>query len=271
MYTTTGDSAVHTIYTPIEHRDDESKSDSVVASADGERNNTAIVFIDLLKFIEILPSGGFARKYVCNILTMLDIKSLGAFINTSFLKLFCRRTQNDYILLQRRCKEIQYPYKLQFFEKLKEQYRKEFPRGTPLVCACEKGRMVDGKVLIEIGRNEAGMDATAMVRERGTLSNGWSSSTPLIAAAKNKHSTVAEYLVEIMYPKATALEKKYYAEFPDGTPFVCACEKGRVEDVEGMIRGARAAGMDVTAMVSEVGTDSAGNTRTPLILSLIHI
>mgnify|MGYP005623706235 CR=1 FL=1 len=46
---------------------------------------------------------------------------------------------------------------------------------------------------------------------------------------------------------------------------VCACEKGRVEDVEGMIRGARAAGMDVTAMVSEVGTDSYGFSFTPLM------
>ena len=68
-----------------------------------------------------------------------------------------------------------------------------------------------------------------------------------------------------MYPNATALEKKYYAEFPEGTPFVCACEKGRVEDVEGMIRGARAAGMDVTAMVSEVGTRSDGYSVTPLM------
>ena len=70
-----------------------------------------------------------------------------------------------------------------------------------------------------------------------------------------------------MYPNATALEKKYYAEFPRGTPFVCACEKGRVEDVEGMIRGARAAGMDVTAMVSEVGTSRYGNSRTPLMMA----
>jgi hypothetical protein len=268
VYTTTGDSAVHTIFTPMEYRDDERKNDSVVASADGERNNTAIVVLDLLKFIEILPSGGFARKYVCNILTMLDIKSLGGFINTSFLKLFCRRTQNNYILLQRRCKEIQYPYKLQFFEKLKERYRKEFPRGTPLVCACEKGRMVNVKILIEIGGNEAGMDVTAMVRKRGKCSNGYSGWTPLMIAAENKQSTVAEYLVEIMYPNATALEKKYYLEFPKGIPFVCACEKGRVEDVEGMIRGARAAGMDVTAMVSEVGTHSGGGSGwTPLMVA----
>ena len=59
--------------------------------------------------------------------------------------------------------------------------------------------------------------------------------------------------------------EEYRTEFPDGTPFVCACEKGRVEDVEGMIRGARAAGMDVTAMVSELGTDSDGDSSTPLI------
>ena len=38
-----------------------------------------------------------------------------------------------------------------------------------------------------------------------------------------------------------------------------------MEDVEGMIRGARAAGMDVTAMVSEVGKDRRGNSHTPLI------
>ncbi len=62
--------------------------------------------------------------------------------------------------------------------------------------------------------------------------------------------------------------KKYKNEFPKGTPLVCACEKGRVEDVEGMIRGARAAGMDVTAMVSEVGTSSGSSwSYTPLMIA----
>ena len=64
------------------------------------------------------------------------------------------------------------------------------------------------------------------------------------------------------------LNEKYKKEFPRGTPLVCACEKGRVEDVEGMIRGARAAGMDVTAMVSEVGTRSHGASGwTPLMVA----
>ena len=62
-----------------------------------------------------------------------------------------------------------------------------------------------------------------------------------------------------------SLNEKYKKQFPIGTPLVCACEKGRVEDVEGMIRGARAAGMDVTAMVSELGTGSDGQSRTPLM------
>jgi len=68
------------------------------------------------------------------------------------------------------------------------------------------------------------------------------------------------------------LNEKYKKEFPRLTPLVCACEKGRMEDVEGMIRGARAAGMDVTAMVSELGTGGSRlmmtflmGPRTPLM------
>ena len=59
--------------------------------------------------------------------------------------------------------------------------------------------------------------------------------------------------------------EEYRTEFPNRTPLVCACEEGRVEDVEDIIRGARAAGMDVAAMVNEVGTDLRGYSCTPLI------
>ena len=71
------------------------------------------------------------------------------------------------------------------------------------------------------------------------------------------------------------LYKRYKNEFPDGTPFVCACEKGRVEDVNQFLNlhrfhayidvGTANAGMDVTAMVSEVGTDSEGDAMSPLM------
>ena len=48
-----------------------------------------------------------------------------------------------------------------------------------------------------------------------------------------------------------ALKQKYRTEFPNGTPFIVACGKGRVEDVEAMIRGASAAGEDIKAMVNQ--------------------
>ena len=74
------------------------------------------------------------------------------------------------------------------------------------------------------------------------------------------------------------LYKRYKNEFPDGTPFVCACEKGRVEDVNQFLNlhrfhayidvGTANAGMDVTAMVSEVGKDSYGDSGwTPLMIA----
>ena len=71
------------------------------------------------------------------------------------------------------------------------------------------------------------------------------------------------------------LYKRYKNEFRHGTPFVCACEQGRVEDVNQFLNlhrfhayidvGTANAGMDVTAMVSEVGTDSYGRSHTPLM------
>ncbi len=59
--------------------------------------------------------------------------------------------------------------------------------------------------------------------------------------------------------------KRYKDKFPKGTPLVCACQNGPVEDVVGMIRGARAVGMDVTAMVNEIGKTVNGNPWTPLM------
>ena len=76
------------------------------------------------------------------------------------------------------------------------------------------------------------------------------------------------------------LYKRYKNEFPDGTPFVCACEKGRVEDVNQFLNlhrfhayidvGTANAGMDVTAMVSEVGKDTYDYCHTPLTIAALY-
>jgi len=76
------------------------------------------------------------------------------------------------------------------------------------------------------------------------------------------------------------LYKRYKNEFPRGTPFVCACEEGRVEDVNQFLNlhrfhayidvGTANAGMDVTAMVSEVGRRSGGYSYTPLMAAAAY-
>ena len=80
------------------------------------------------------------------------------------------------------------------WEKRKE-YKKEFPKGTPLVCACEYGRFEDVKLLIT-GRNDVNgsngnnnnnnMTLKEYVNQVGKNSEGWEL-TPLMIAAKNEH------------------------------------------------------------------------------------
>ena len=75
------------------------------------------------------------------------------------------------------------------WEKRKE-YKKEFPDGTPLVCACEIGRFEDVKLLI-IGHdvngsngNNNNMTLKEYVSQKGKRSDG-NEYTPLMAAAEN--------------------------------------------------------------------------------------
>ena len=95
---------------------------------------------------QFLPGGGAGRNVVCTILTMLDMKSLSSLIYSSFIQLFCK-SQNDFTLYQL-CTNIQYPYKIQFMDNLKQKYKKEFPKGTPIVVMCEKGRLEDLKLFV---------------------------------------------------------------------------------------------------------------------------
>ena len=55
-------------------------------------------------------------------------------------------------------------------------------------------------------------------------------------------------------------------EFSQGTPLVCACEKGRLEDVRVLVEGhdVEKTGMSVDEMVSKEGKNSRGNSHTPL-------
>ena len=67
----------------------------------------------------------------------------------------------------------------------KEFAKKLFPTGTPLVCACEKGRLDHVKLLIaghdvnQVGKNSEG--------------SGW---IPLLVAAYHERLDIVQYLIE---------------------------------------------------------------------------
>ena len=73
-----------------------------------------------------------------------------------------------------------------------------FQEGTPLVCACEKGRLEDVRVLVE-GHDEmekTGMSVDEMVSKEGKSSDGWTLCTPLQMAAINEQLEIVQYLVK---------------------------------------------------------------------------
>ena len=136
------------------NKDDESKGEDITnnnvevmeSNVIQEMSEMNIIIKDDLSFIDILPSGGAGRNIVYTILSMLDMKSLRSLIYSSFIQLFCKNRNDD--TLYQLCKDIQHPFKIQLANEIKIKYKKEFPDGTPIVCACEKGRFEDVKLLI---------------------------------------------------------------------------------------------------------------------------
>merc|ERR1711998_279946 len=89
--------------------------------------------------------------------------------------------------------------------RLEKKYKKEFPGKTPIVCACEKGRFEDVKLLItgyndvngSNGNNNNNMTLKEYVNQVGkTSSGGYGEYTPLMAAAENEHFQIVKYLIE---------------------------------------------------------------------------
>ena len=190
------------------NKDDESKGEDITnnnvevmeSNVIQEMSEMNIIIKDDLSFIDILPSGGAGRNIVYTILSMLDMKSLSSLIYSSFIQLFCKNRNDD--TLYQLCKDIQHPFKIQLANEIKIKYKKEFPDGTPIVCACEKGRFEDVKLLIT-GRNDVNgsngnnnnMTLKEYVNQVGKDSGGYDR-TPLMAAAENEHFQIVKYLIE---------------------------------------------------------------------------
>ena len=84
-----------------------------------------------------------------------------------------------------------------------ERYKEEFPRGTPFVCACQRGRMDDVESFVNLhdfhkyisNSNNGNMALKDMVNHVGSNSRGYER-TPLMTAANREHFQVVQYLIE---------------------------------------------------------------------------
>ncbi len=79
--------------------------------------------------------------------------------------------------------------------RLDDRYKTEFPVGTPLICACDKGRFEDVKLFITCMKGINNMTLREHVNQEGKDSGG-DDGTPLMAAAWNEHFQVVKYLIE---------------------------------------------------------------------------
>eukprot|EP00943_MAST-04B_sp_MAST-4B-sp1_P003087 g3087.t1 len=76
-----------------------------------------------------------------------------------------------------------------------EKYKKEFPKGTPIVVACEKGRLEDLKVFVA-GHDVDGTGVTVkqLLEKVGKDSNGWERNTLMVSACKERHEVLVQIL-----------------------------------------------------------------------------
>ena len=116
------------------------------------------------------------------------------------------------------------------------KYKKEFPNGTPLVIASEKGNLKDVEAMIEAAR-AAEMDVAATVSEVGRTSSGtrW---TPLMAAAWYERSAIIEILLQYNADTATtdadgynALHRAAYINKTNTTTVQLLLNNMKLEDI----------------------------------------
>ena len=83
-------------------------------------------------------------------------------------------------------------------EQLYTKYKTEFPDGSPLIVACEKGRFDDVRTFVENHtETKFGMKVSKMINQKGTDSHGndigW---TCLMVAAAKEHHDIVQFLLK---------------------------------------------------------------------------
>ena len=168
----------------------------------------------------VLPAGfESACGIMTNILLYLDIRSLCNVKRSSLIQQ-CRkafgcddfeRVRDEALSIdykgRRSINEMRLSHPARRLYLLIERYKREFPRGTPIVCACEHGRMDDVQLFVNLhpihkyitNRDVNGyrddMTLKDMVSQVGKDSEGVEC-TPLMVAAYKEHFQVVQHLIE---------------------------------------------------------------------------
>ena len=139
--------------------------------------------------------GGTGLQIICNILELLDIKSLANFIFTSFLHRFCK-TRKDGTLAQIVMDKMIIPCKIKFMKKVKqrkEMYKEKCPKGKPFIVACQLGYLGDVKLFVAAHDEKVtGVSLKQMINMVGRNSSG-EFLTPLDTAVMNDRRNIVEY------------------------------------------------------------------------------
>ena len=167
--------------------------------------------INTIEIGNIKLPGGFETTsgILLNMFEYLDIRSLLNFIETSLIKQF---GSDDFKVIINNLIQ-KHPARSLYL--LIERYRREFPRyghrdeiPTPIVCACERGRMDDVELFMNLhpfhkyitNRDVNGyrddMTLKDMVSQVGKISHGIDRTPLMAAAAENEHFQVVQYLIE---------------------------------------------------------------------------
>ena len=132
-----------------------------------------------------------------NILKFLNVKSILKMSESCLVKNLGHASFNECV-----SEAISNPKQLY---ELYQRYENDFAGNTALVCACDRGRMNDVLLFINLHRfhkyiemngvKEGNMTLKEMVNQLGRASHG-GQYTPLMIAAENEHFQIVKYLIE---------------------------------------------------------------------------
>ena len=93
-------------------------------------------------------------------------------------------------------------------DNLKQKYKKEFPKGTPIVVMCEKGGLEDLKLFMKLfvachDVDRTGVSVKKLLEEVGKKSGGYYERNALMAAAEEERPEVVLYLLDCINPAIT--------------------------------------------------------------------